>query len=329
MSKNIPLTFACGDYAITRPLIDGIVKPDGIDLTVLTDMDSTTRHWRFYNNEDFDMAEASCSTYLVAKDQNKPFDAIPVYLHRRFRHGFVFINTNAGINEPKDLIGKKVGIKHWQVTAILWMKGILEHEYGVPHRSIDWYQELDQDIPVELPDDIRLKTLSDDKSVEDMVATGDLDACIHSSIIKPFMEGDPRVARLWPNFKNEEVNFFSKTGMFPIMHITGIKKSVVEKYPWVPINMYHALNEAKNLAMKKMVNPRIVPLAWYREAWEEQEQLLGTDPWEYGLGAQNRKTLENMINYSHEQALMKDKMSVDDLFLSVDQGRKRGVEKRI
>ena len=162
-----------------------------------------------------------------------------------------------------------------------------------------------------------------------MVATGELDACIHSSIIKPFMEGDPRVARLWSNFKNEEVNFFTKTGMFPIMHITGIKKSVVEKYPWVPINMYHALNEAKNLAMKKMVNPRIVPLAWYREAWEEQEQLLGTDPWKYGLGEKNRKTLENMINYSHEQALMKNKMSVDDLFLSVDQGRKRGVEKRI
>ena len=329
MSKNIPLTLACGDYAITRPLIDGIVKPDGIDLTVLTDMDSTTRHWRFYNNEDFDMAEASCSTYLVAKDQDKPFDAIPVFLHRRFRHGFVFINTNAGIKEPKDLIGKKVGIKHWQVTAILWMKGILEHEYGVPHRSIDWYQELDQDIPVELPDDIKLQTLPDDKSVETMVAEGELDACIHSSIIKPFLAGDPRVARLFPDFKQEEVNFFNKTGMFPIMHITGIKKEIIEQYPWVPINMYHALNKAKAIAMKQMVNPRIVPLAWYREAWEEQEQLLGKDPWEYGLGEQNRKTLENMINYSHEQGLMKNKMSVDDLFLSVDQGRKRGEEQRI
>ena len=120
MSKKIPLTLACGEYEITRPLMDGTVQPDGIDLTVLTDMDSTTRHWRFYNNQDFDMAEASCSTYLVAKDQGLPFEALPVFLHRRFRHGFVFINTNAGIKEPKDLIGKKIGIKHWQVTAILF-----------------------------------------------------------------------------------------------------------------------------------------------------------------------------------------------------------------
>jgi 4,5-dihydroxyphthalate decarboxylase len=329
MSKKFPLTLACGEYEITRPLMDGTVQPDGIDLTVLTDMDSTTRHWRFYNNQDFDMAEASCSTYLVAKDQGLPFEALPVFLHRRFRHGFVFINTNAGIKEPKDLIGKKVGIKHWQVTAILWMKAILEHEYGVPHRSIDWYQELDQDIAVDMPPDIKLTTLPDDKSVETMVAEGELDACIHSSIIKPFINGDPRVARLFPDYKNEEISFYNKTGMFPIMHITGIKKEIIEAHPWVPINMYHALNQAKAIAMKKVVNPRIVPLAWYREAWEEQEEILGPDPWEYGLTEQNRKTLANMAMYSHEQALIKNDLSVDDLFIDVSQGRKRGEEFRV
>ena len=162
-----------------------------------------------------------------------------------------------------------------------------------------------------------------------MVAEGELDACIHSSIIKPFLAGDPRVARLFPDYKQEEVNFFNKTGMFPIMHITGIKKEIIEQYPWVPINMYHALNKSKAIAMKEMVNPRIVPLAWYREAWEEQEQLLGKDPWEYGLGEQNRKTLENMANYSHEQGLIKNKLTVDDLFIDVSQGRKRGEEQRI
>ncbi|MBB44114.1 MAG: 4,5-dihydroxyphthalate decarboxylase [Rhodospirillaceae bacterium] len=325
MSKNIPITLACGDYAITQPLMDGSVKADGIDLTVVTDMDSTTRHWRFFNNEEFDIAEASCSTYLVAKDQGLPFDAIPVYLHRRFRHGFVFVNTSAGIKDPKDLIGKKVGIKHWQVTAILWMRGILEHEYGVPHRSIKWYQELDQDIPVRLPGDIKLQTLSNNQSVETMLVEGELDACIHSSIIKPFLRGDSRVARLWPNFKEEEVTFFKKTGMFPIMHILGIKRNITDQYPWVPINIYRALNKAKDIALKKLINPRIVPLAWYREFWEEQQKLLGDDPWEYGLSNQNRKTLQNMIQYSKEQALIKRNLSVDELFLNMDQGRKRGV----
>ncbi len=329
MSTNIPLTFACGEYEITRPLLDGSVKPDGIDLTVLTDMDSTTRHWRFFNGKDFDMAEASCSTYLVARDQGLPFKAIPVFLHRRFRHGFVFINTNAGINEPKDLIGKKVGIKHWQVTAILWMKGILEHEYGVPHRTIEWFQELDQDIEVDLPSEIKLSTLPDDKSVETMLVEGELDACIHSSIITPYLKGDPRVERLFPDYKNEEISFYKKTGMFPIMHITGIKQEIVEEYPWVPINMYHALSQAKQIAMHKLANPRIVPLAWYMEAWEEQNQILGQDPWEYGLSAQNRKTLENMVRYSQEQGLIKNHSSVDDLFVDVSQGRKRGDQFRI
>ena len=159
-----------------------------------------------------------------------------------------------------------------------------------------------------------------------MVAEGELDACIHSSIIKPFINGDPRVERLFPDFKQEEVNFFNKTGMFPIMHITGIKKEVIEKYPWVPVNMYQAFKKAKTIAIKEMVNPRIVPLAWYREAWEEQEQLLGKDPWEYGLGERNRKTLENMVNYSYEQGLVKNKPTIEDLFIDIGQGRKRGEE---
>jgi 4,5-dihydroxyphthalate decarboxylase len=132
--KNIPLTLACGNYEIVRALKDGVVAPDGIDLTVLTDMDSSTRHWRFLREGHFDVAETSCSSYIVARDKGLPITAIPVFLHRRFRHGFVFINTSKGIKKPIDLIGKKIGIKSFLVTAIHWMRGILEHEYGVPHK---------------------------------------------------------------------------------------------------------------------------------------------------------------------------------------------------
>jgi len=329
VAKKIPLTLACGDYEIIRALKEGQVEPDGIDLTVLTEMDSTTRHWRFIRNRDFDMAETSASSYVVAKDQGEPVTALPVFLHRRFRHGFVFINTTKGIKTPKDLIGRKVGIKSFLVTAGHWMRGILEHEYGVPHKSLHYFAELDEDIEFETPADLKITRLPHDKSVEKMLAEGELDAVIHSSIIKPLAAGDPRVGRLFPDYKAEETAYFKKTGIFPIMHVLGLKQEIVDRHPWVPINMFHAFQKAKAIAMARMANPRIVPLAWYREAWEEQEAILGPDPWEYGLTDRNRHTIETLAGYSHEQGLTKRRHSADDLFVSVFQGRKRGDEFRI
>ena len=329
MAKKIPLTLACGDYEIIRALKEGEVEPDGIDLTVLTEMDSTTRHWRFIRNRDFDMAETSASSYVVAKDQGQAVTALPVFLHRRFRHGFVFINTTKGIKKPNDLIGRKVGIKSFLVTAGHWMRGILEHEYGVPHKSVEYFAELDEDIEFTPHADLKITRLPHAKSVETMLAEGELDAVIHSSIIKPFAAKDPRVGRLFPDFKNEEITYYKKTGIFPIMHVLGVKQEIVDQHPWVPINMFQAFQRAKAIAMARMANPRIVPLAWYREAWEEQEQILGPDPWEYGLGDKNRHTIETLAGYSHEQGLTRRGLTADDLFVSVFQGRKRGDEFRI
>src|SRR5471030_1230702 len=141
MSKKLALTLACGDYEIVRPLIDGRVQADGVDLTILTNMDSATRHWRFLRGREFDVAEVSASSYLAARDNDWPFRAIPVFLHRRFRHGFIFVNTAKGIAKPTDLIGRTVGTKGFMFTAGLWMRGILEHDYGVPHKSIKWLSE--------------------------------------------------------------------------------------------------------------------------------------------------------------------------------------------
>jgi 4,5-dihydroxyphthalate decarboxylase len=329
MAKKIPITLACGDYEIIRALKDGTVKPDGIDLTVLTDMDSPTRHWRFLRNHEFDMSEVSSSYYIVAHDQGLPFRAIPVFLHRRFRHGFVFINANKGITKPTDLIGRKIGVNQFQTSAVLWIRGILEHEYGVPHKSIDWYAELDEDIDFTPPGDLRLTVLPDDKSIETMLAEGELDAVMESNLIKPLIDRDPRVGRLFPDYVTEEENYFRKTGIFPIMHVMGIKQELVERHPWIPINMFHAFSEAKSVAMKRMANPRIAPVVWYRESWERQEEIIGTDPWEYGLGARNRNTLATLLGYSYEQALIKRPITPEELFLSVSQGRKRGTEFRI
>ncbi|MBD3761010.1 ABC transporter substrate-binding protein [Rhizorhabdus sp.] len=323
MTSKLKLTLACGDYEIIRPLKEGAVSPDGIELNILTGSDSATRHWRFLRGQ-YDVAECSGSSYLVARDRDMPFRALPVFLHRRFRHGFVFINTGKGIEKPSDLIGRKVGVKFYQVSAILWLRGILEEHYGVPHKSIEWFAELDEDIAFDPPADLKLQRLEDSKSVEKMLADGELDALLHPDIIEPIVNKDPKVGRLFPNYKAEEVRYYQKTDIFPIMHFMGLKRELVEQHPWVVANLYQAFEQSKAMAMKRIRNPRIIPLAWYQEAWDEQEALLGPDPWEYGLTPRNRKNLETMVGYSHAQGLISRNIPLDELFLDVSQGRKRG-----
>jgi 4,5-dihydroxyphthalate decarboxylase len=324
MPTTVELTLACGDYEIMRPLKDGTVKPDGIDLKVVTAMDSPTRHWRFLRNREFDIAEVSCSSYLAARDNGLPFRAIPVFPHRRFRHGFIYVNAAKGLTKPADLAGRRVGVKFFLNSAALWLRGILQHDYGVPFTAMEWFTELDEDIDQAPPAGVRLARVPKGSTIVDMLLAGELDAVLHPDLIKPIRDKDPRVGRLFPNYKADEAAWFKKTGIFPIMHVVGLRQEIVDKYPWVPVNMFAAFNDAKAVAMKRMENPRIVPLAWYREAWEEQEDLLGRDPWEYGLTDRNRHTLETLGGYSHEQGLIKRRIPLDELFLSVSQGAGRG-----
>ncbi len=317
MSKKLHLTLACGDYEIVRPLMEGTVQPDRIELTVLTDMTSDIRHWRMIRGREFDVAELSMSNYLAAKFRGQPFTAIPVFLHRRFRHGFTFINMSKGIRKPTDLIGRKVGLRNFSATSNLWIRGILEHEFRVPHKKIQWYKQDDEEVEVAMPKDLSLQKIAPGKNVERMVAEGELDALIHPELIKPILDRDPRVGRLFPNYKELEVDYYKRTGIFPIMHTAAIKQDVVERHPWVPINLFQAFEKAKEIAYQRMENPRRIPLAWFRHALEEQEEILGRDPWAYGLGEANRKNLEALMQYSHEQGFIGDKMALDDLFAEV------------
>ncbi len=318
MSKRIHLTLAVGDYEIIRALKEGTVKPDGIELTVLTDMTSDIRHWRMLRNHEFDVAELSMSNYLMAKYTGLPFVAIPVFLHRRFRHGFVFLNTSKGIGKPSDLIGKKVGLRNFQATANLWIRGILEHEHGVPHRSINWLKQDEEEVDWTPPAELKIQRVASGKNVEAMLVEGELDALIHPEVIKPILENDKRVKRLFPNYRALEIDYYKRTGFFPIMHTTAIKQEVVDKYPWVPINLMQAFEAAKQVAYKRMENPRIVPLAWFRPFLEEQEEILGLDPWVYGLGPVNRKALETLMQYSQEQGLLGRKLGLDELFIHTE-----------
>jgi len=318
MSKRIHLTLAVGNYESIRALKEGSVKPDGIELSVLTDMTSDIRHWRMLRNHEFDVAELSVSNYLMAKYTGLPFIAIPVFLHRRFRHSFIYINTAKNITKPTDLIGKKVGLRNFQATANLWIRGILEHEHGVPHRSINWFKQDEEEVDWTPPADLKIQRIAPGKSVEKMLLEGELDALIHPELIQPILNKDKRVTRLFPNYRDLEIDYYKRTGIFPIMHAAAIKQAIVDKYPWVPINLMQAFEESKKAAYKRMENPRIVPLAWFRYFQEEEEAILGSDPWVYGLGEVNQKALATLMQYSQEQGLLGRKMSLDELFVNTE-----------
>jgi 4,5-dihydroxyphthalate decarboxylase len=269
-------------------------------------------------NREFDVAELSMSNYLMAKYTGLPFAAIPVFLHRRFRHGFIFLNATKGITMPTDLIGKKVGLRNFQATANLWIRGILEHEFKLPHRSIQWFKQDDEEVDWTPPPDLKIQRIARGKSVEQMLVDGELDALIHPEVIQPILQKDRRVTRLFASYRELEIDYYKRTGIFPIMHTTAIKQEIVDRYPWVPINLMRAFEQAKQAAYQRMENPRIVPLAWFRHFWEEQQELLGADPWVYGLSETNRNTLETLMQYSQEQGLIGHKMALDELFVPTE-----------
>ncbi len=325
MAKKLELTLACGPYESVRALIDGTIAPDGVEFNVLTNMDSSTRHWRMLRNREFDVCELSMSSYLVAKDQGYPLTAIPVFLHRRFRHGFIFINAEAGISEPKDLIGRRIGVKTFQTTAILWLRGQLESEYSVRHTDVTWVTELEEDVAFTPGDGLVLERAPAGRTVEDLLVEGEVDAVLHPDLIEPILNGDPRVKRLFENYQEVELDYFKRTGIFPIMHVTAIRQDLVDENPWLPINLKRAFEASKEASYKRLENPRIVPLAWYRSYLDDERELFGGDPWEYGLGERNRNNLDTAIGYSHECGLISRRLTVDELFTDppVGQGRER------
>ncbi len=325
MSK-LRLTVACGDYDTVKALKEGTVEAGGLELIFLTDMGPRERHWRLARKMEFDVCEENVGAYFMARDRGDPVIGIPVFLHRRFRHGFVFINTNAGIKSPKDLIGKRVGGTNFQPAGNIWMRGILEEHYGVPHREITWIVDRTEDVPFTAPPGLPIEMKTSPKSLSDMLADGDIPAMISPTIPQPLAQGDKRVARLFPNYKEIEIDYFRQTGIFPIMHVTTIRQEIVDKYPWVTTNLVKAFEQSKLAAYRRVANPRMVPLAWVRTAVEEQQQILGRDPWAFGLTGANRKNLETIQRYTHQQGMISKLRPLEELFDDTDLGDSVGSE---
>jgi 4,5-dihydroxyphthalate decarboxylase len=318
MASKIRLSVACGDYEIIRALKEGAVEADGLELVVLTGHGPRERHWRMARNQEFDVCEFNVGGYLMSRDHDEPLAGIPVFLHRRFRHGFAFVNVSSGIKTPKDLIGKRVGGTNFQPAGNIWLRGIFEEQYGVPHKEITWVVDRNEDVPFTPPPGLKIEMIPPGKSMDSMLAEGEIPAMINPYIPEPIANGDKRVARLFPSYKETEIEYFRKTGIFPIMHVTVIKQEIVDEYPWAAVSLVKAFEKAKSIAYKRVANPRITPLAWVRTAFEEELNILGPDPWVYGLGDANRRNLETIIRYCHQQGLTRREMSIEELFVNTD-----------
>ncbi|WP_067929386.1 4,5-dihydroxyphthalate decarboxylase [Alicyclobacillus shizuokensis] len=318
---TLSLSFACWNYDRIGALIDGTVRPKGIELNHLN-MEVEEIFWRMMRHQEFDVAELSLSSFLIAVDRGFPkFKAIPVFMSRSFRHSSIYIHTGAGIREPADLRGKRIGLPEYQLTACLWVRGILEHEYGVRPTDVLWFQGGEErpgrieKVAVDLPSDIRIQPIPEGRTLNEMLETGELDALIAPRAPSSLVRGSSNVARLFPNYVDVEIAYFQKTGIFPIMHVVVIREEILDRHPWVAMNLFEAFEAAKRQVYEGFAQTAAlkVTLPWLTYEVERTKAIMGEDFWPYGLEA-NRTTLEAAISYSYEQGLIHRRIGVEELF---------------
>ena len=321
---TLNLSLACGEYDRTIALQSGAVVPRGIDLNFLAMNEPAELFRRQARTAQYDVSEFSLSTHTLLKAQgDQRFVGLPVFLSRKFRHSEIFVNTNAGIREPKDLIGKRVGVMEYQQTACVWIRGLLQHEYGVGVDQVDWcfggYNEPDANyterVPLSLPSSISTVTIPPDKSLSGMLDDGEIDAAIAPSSPASFRRGSPNVARLFPDYHERDVDYFRRTGIFPIMHIVVLRKEVYDDAPWAAANLYDAFVKAKTLGIDRLRHEGALfcALPWIMAHLEEVQQVMGDDPFSYGM-EENLATLQTFLGYMREQGLVGESLTVEELF---------------
>lgn len=309
---RLELSLACGSYDLVRTLVDGQAQAPGVQLNVLT-MASPERHGRMLRHQEFDICELSLVAYLVARDQGAAFSAIPVFPHRRFRHGYVVKRTNAGIEEPADLNGKRVGLDTLQNSAGLWMRGILQDHYGVDLKTIEWWCQEEEDVAFQPAAWMKVRQVAAGKDIDRMLLDGELEAAIYPETLPSIRSGSPKVGLLFSEPKKAELDYYRASGIFPIMHTVVIRNAILERYPWVAVSVMQAFQQAKALCYRHMQDPRNLALVWASEVLREQKEALGADPWPYNL-QDNRKALEAVVRYEFDQGMIGKKPAIEELF---------------
>ena len=318
---NLKLTLACWDYDRTRPLMDGRVKPEGIDLDIKV-MRPRQAFQRMLDEQAFEVSELSLASYTTLKARgNCPFVAVPVALSKIFRHSCIYVRAGAGISTPQDLRGKRVGTSQWSSTGLCFLRGMLQNDYGIEGHDMHWFMGGLNSfvepplIPLNLPGAIKLDFLSGGQTLENMFAAGELDALFSLYIPKLFLDGSPRIARLFPNFKAVEEDYYRRTRILPIMHTVVVREDVHREHPWVAKSIYQAFCAAKAIAVDGLYDTDALHLAlpWLIDHIEEAWRVFGKDFWAYGLEP-NRPTWAAIGQYVHEQGLAPRVVTPEELF---------------
>lgn len=322
---KLRLSFACGDYDRTRAVAEGLIPVDGVDLNYLR-LPVEETFFRMARHGEFDVAEMSLSTYAAALDragglESSPFVAIPVYTSRAFRHGGMFINTQAGIRTPGDLVGRRIGVPELQLTAVVWQRGILADEYGVGYDSATYFTggaekpgRIEKGA-VDVSCDVR--PIGPAQTLSAMLDTGEIDALLAPRIPSSFTPNGGSVARLFPDAKAAEQDYFARTGIFPVMHVVVIRRDVYDRHPWVAQSLTKALNAARDEAHTRIYDASALQLMdpWLMLHLEQARTLLGADFWSYGLGPAERHTLETFLRYHHDQGLSRTLRTPEQIFV--------------
>jgi 4,5-dihydroxyphthalate decarboxylase len=324
-TARLHLTMATADYDHIRDLVHGVVRADGIALNAFV-LEVEEIFHRFIKHLEWDVSEVSFAKYTAMTAQGSganapaPMVAIPVFPSRVFRHSSLYVRTDRGIAAPKDLEGRTVGIPEWAQTAGIYARGLLAEYYGVDLRKIRWVQAgvnqpgRAEKVELKLPAGIRYEARAE-QSLSELLRSGEIDAAMTARVPACFVEGAANIARLFPDYRAEEMRYFEQTGIYPIMHAIAIRRAVFERHPWVAMNLFKAFEEAKQRSAARVadVTAARIPLPWAAALAAEFAQKFGPDLFPYGVEA-NRPTLEAFCRFAHAQGITERKLTPDDLF---------------
>jgi len=313
------LTMALSHYDRHIPFFDGSVKAEGVDLTILEVGQSEPlkhgqdRHERMLQKQEFDICELSLSSYLMAKSRGMPFTAIPVFPRRLFSMSQMWVNVDAGVSSPQDLIGKNVGLSTFQTTLSVLAKGDLQSEYNVPWREMNWIVAKEEAIPFKPQEGVRVELAAAGKKMGTMLEQGEIAALMVPHPPKEALRDSKKIRRLFADPKQEEVRYFQKNGFYPIMHVVAFKDDVLAKNPGLAPSVMAAFDKAKAVCMEYYDDPNWSRFIWGRHLFEEERKAFGDDSWPHGI-EKNRANLERFIGYSLDQGLMQKQLEVEQLF---------------
>ena len=318
--NKLRLSIAMGDYDRTRALLDGRVQIDGVDPVCMT-LSPEETFFRAFRGVEFDISELSFSSYLVkASKGESPYIAVPVFLSRAFRHTSIYVRKDR-IKTPADLKGKRVGLPEYQLTAHVWARAILADDFGVRPADIQWVRGgIDtpgrpEKIKLQLPADVRLENAPEGVTISEMLDRGDIDGFIAPRPPSGAALRNPNVGWLFDDPTAAAKDYYRRTGIFPIMHVVGVRKELAAQHPWLPGAVFKAFNQAKAHALEQLADTSAtkVTLPFVEEQLKAARETMGSDYWAYGVEA-SRRTLEAFVHHHHAQGLSAKRMSVDEIF---------------